>query len=472
MLTAAVAGRRPRPHRPPSHGRLPRGRFAPPPPRGRLAPPPPHSRGPTSRRRAVASLRRRHLVPSPPPGRSREGKEEEEAGIERGSREGKEEGEGPGEEEDIEEALEADTERLKEERKKRGLKGGDSMGIFTPGCGTETIVDFGRPTKDGFSTSGSMAAVRHVRGVVVCFGIGGLSEGPEGGSRAQEEKGCAARRLGRATGRRRRGEESGRRRAEEGGREGSGAGRRRSGGQLEGAQAAASAPLGRWSGASARRGDQRPRGKGWLHGGARLGATTVWGRGKQLHGGRSAGASGGGRSGARAGAGGGGSSGPGGAAPLPSPSSSSSSSLAPAPATAGKENSSPPPARSRTKWTAAGRPAQTREREKRRRRRRKGAAILLLVIVRLPAGVMRRVMKRRRKSRGRRRGRWGCRRAAPDESLSGSAKAMIAAASTFDMMDDKVASAAEWGRGETDAAEAASELELEMMRSRFYSSGF
>ncbi len=49
---------------------------------------------------------------------------------------------------------------------------------------------------------------------------------------------------------------------------------------------------------------------------------------------------------------------------------------------------------------------------------------------------------------------------------------MIAAASTFDMMDDKVASAAEWGRGETDAAEAASELELEMMRSRFYSSGF
>ena len=65
--------------------------------------------------------------------RSREGKEEEEAGIERGSREGKEEGEGAGEEGDIEEALEADTERLKEKRKKRGLKGGDSMGIFTPG---------------------------------------------------------------------------------------------------------------------------------------------------------------------------------------------------------------------------------------------------------------------------------------------------------------------------------------------------
>nr|BAC99930.1 hypothetical protein [Oryza sativa Japonica Group] len=146
-----------------------------------------------------------------------------------------------------------------------------------------------------------------------------------------------------------------------------------------------------------------------------------------------------GRSGVRAGAGGGGSSGPCGAAPLPSPSSSSSSSLAHAPATAGKENSSPPPARSRTKWTAAGRP----ERERRRRRRRKGAAILLLVTVRFPAGVMRRVMKRRRKSRGRRRGRWGCRRAAPDESLSGSAKAMTAAASTFDMMDDKAASAAD-----------------------------
>ncbi|BAT04623.1 Os08g0266225 [Oryza sativa Japonica Group] len=78
---------------------------------------------------------------------------------------------------------------------------------------------------------------------------------------------------------------------------------------------------------------------------------------------------------------------------------------------------------------------------------RAGAAILLLVTVRFPAGVMRRVMKRRRKSRGRRRGRWGCRRAAPDESLSGSAKAMTAAASTFDMMDDKAASAAEWGRG-------------------------
>ncbi|BAD73706.1 hypothetical protein [Oryza sativa Japonica Group] len=151
MLIATIVGRRPWPHRPPSHGRLPRGRrtaVAPPiaahghltllgraaaqprphqpPPRGRLAPPPPHSRGPTSRRRAAASLRRRHLAPSPPPGRSREGKEEEEAGIGRGSREGKEEGEGPGEEGDIEEALEADTERLKEERKKRG--GAKGMG--------------------------------------------------------------------------------------------------------------------------------------------------------------------------------------------------------------------------------------------------------------------------------------------------------------------------------------------------------
>nr|BAD15437.1 hypothetical protein [Oryza sativa Japonica Group] len=159
MLTAAVAGRRPRPHRPPSHGRLPRGRrtaaapptaahgrlaplpphgrlprgrLAPPPPRGRLAPPSPHSRGPTSRRRAVALLRRRHLVPSPPPGRSREGKEEEEAGIEKGSREGKEEGEGPGEEGDIEEALEADTERLKEERKKGDLKAGIAWESLLP----------------------------------------------------------------------------------------------------------------------------------------------------------------------------------------------------------------------------------------------------------------------------------------------------------------------------------------------------
>uniref|UniRef100_I1QU83 Uncharacterized protein n=1 Tax=Oryza glaberrima TaxID=4538 RepID=I1QU83_ORYGL len=199
-------------------------------------------------------------------------------------------------------------------------------------------------------------------------------------------------------------------------------------------------------------------------------------RGKQLHGGRSAGASGGGRSGAWVGAGGGGSSGPGGAAPLPSPSSSSSSSLALAPATAGKEYSSLPPARSRTKWTAAGRPAQTREREREEEEEEEeeeeGSGDPAARHRQAPPGVMRRVMKRRRKSRGRRRGRWGCRRAAPDESLSGSAKAMIAAASTFDMMDDKVASAAEWGRGETDAAEAASELELEMMRSRFYSSGF
>uniref|UniRef100_A0A0E0ILH7 Uncharacterized protein n=1 Tax=Oryza nivara TaxID=4536 RepID=A0A0E0ILH7_ORYNI len=42
----------------------------------------------------------------------------------------------------------------------------------------------------------------------------------------------------------------------------------------------------------------------------------------------------------------------------------------------------------------------------------------------------------------------------------------------FDMMDDEVASTAAWGRGKTDAAEVASELELEIMCSRFYSSGF
>ncbi|BAT08703.1 Os09g0486375, partial [Oryza sativa Japonica Group] len=66
----------------------------------------------------------------------------------------------------------------------------------------------------------------------------------------------------------------------------------------------------------------------------------------------------------------------------------------------------------------------------------------------------------------------GKRRAAPEESLSGSAKAIIAAASMFDMMDDEVASTTAWGRGKTDAAEAASELELKIMCSWFYSSGF
>jgi hypothetical protein len=42
----------------------------------------------------------------------------------------------------------------------------------------------------------------------------------------------------------------------------------------------------------------------------------------------------------------------------------------------------------------------------------------------------------------------------------------------FDMMDDEVASTTAWGRGKTDAAEAASELELKIMCSWFYSSGF
>lgn len=45
---------------------------------------------------------------------------------------------------------------------------------------------------------------------------------------------------------------------------------------------------------------------------------------------------------------------------------------------------------------------------------------------------------------------------------------MIAAASAFDMMDDEAAAASS-ARGETDAD---AELELEIMRSRFYSGGF
>ncbi|KAM0929530.1 hypothetical protein ACQ4PT_001585 [Festuca glaucescens] len=88
--------------------------------------------------------------------------------------------------------------------------------------------------------------------------------------------------------------------------------------------------------------------------------------------------------------------------------------------------------------------------------------VLLLVAVRLPADLVRRArLSRRRRRRLRRSGRGG------DASLSGSAKAMIAAVDALEA--DEAAAGARRVQAE-DAA--ASELEREIMSSRLYGAGF
>lgn len=89
--------------------------------------------------------------------------------------------------------------------------------------------------------------------------------------------------------------------------------------------------------------------------------------------------------------------------------------------------------------------------------------VLLLVAVRLPADLLRRARLRRRRRRRLRRsgGRGG------DASLSGSAKAMIAAVDAREA--DEAAAGARRAKAEV---EAASELEREIMASRLYGAGF
>ncbi|XP_051178289.1 uncharacterized protein [Lolium perenne] len=88
--------------------------------------------------------------------------------------------------------------------------------------------------------------------------------------------------------------------------------------------------------------------------------------------------------------------------------------------------------------------------------------VLLLVAVRLPADLLRRARQRRRRQRRlRRSGRGG------DASLSGSAKAMIAAVDALEA--DEAAAGARRAQAEV---EAASELEREIMASSLYGAGF